>query len=197
MKINTFIYLIILIPILFSCEKSDEINLSQTVFIEDQYYPGLPIYSEWGYNTFGAYIDRKPFISTDSDLPVKTIVNPDTLNLIFRGMMGNRNVDLKFSIKGYSPATHYDLTSLDKTTINLKDPGRQVTLKIGDETTILKLIEGEILFNKVQLLYVDEERTRTIVSGYFNLKTFLGGEPIAISYGRFDFGIGYENFYNY
>ncbi|MBN2350755.1 MAG: hypothetical protein JXJ22_18095 [Bacteroidales bacterium] len=198
MKIISYLYLIILIPVFFSsCEKMDDISLSQTVFIEDPYYPGLPIYSEWGYNTFGAYIDRKPFISTEYELPVKIIVNPDTLHIIFRGRMDNMDVDLKLSIKGYSPATYYDLTELDNTTINLKETGRQAILKTTNETTILNLIEGELKFNRVQLLYVDEELTRTIVSGYFNLKTFLNDEPIAISYGRFDFGIGYENFYNY
>jgi len=175
----------------------EDFSLSGSVFIQDPYYPGLPIYSEWGYNTFGAYIDRKPFTSTSEDLPAKIIVNPDTLNLILRGRMGNDYVDLKFSIKGYSPATNYELTELDHTTINLKEGGHFVTLKINNESQILKLIEGEVVIQRVQRLFVDEEPMRTIMSGYFNFKTFLNGEPVAISYGRFDLGIGYENFYNY
>jgi hypothetical protein len=44
--------------LLFSCQKMSDYELSGTFFIEDPYYPGLPIYSEWGYNTFGAYIYR-------------------------------------------------------------------------------------------------------------------------------------------
>ena len=111
--------------------------------------------------------------------------------------MGTQNVDLKFSIKGYSPATQYDLLSLNDSTFNLKEPGRTTTLKIGDETIILNLIEGELKIKRVQRLFVDEELTMTILSGYFNLKTFLNNEPVAISYGRFDLCIGYENFYNY
>ncbi len=198
MKQFRLLYLLLLIPFVFSsCSKMEDFSLSGTVFIEDPYYPGLPIYSEWGYNTFGAYIDRKPFISTNEDLPVKIIVNPDTLNLILRGRMGFEDVDLKFSLKGYSPATNFDLTELDSTTINLKDPGNFVTLKIGNKTNLLTLIEGELRIERVQRLFVDEEAMRTILSGYFNFKTFLNGEPVAISYGRFDLGIGYENFYNY
>lgn len=188
---------ILLLLITPSCEKMEDFNLSGTVFIEDPYYPGLPIYSEWGYNTFGAYIDRKPFISTSEDLPVKVIVNADTINFIFRGTMGSNNVDLKFAIKGFSPQTYSDLTELDNITFNLKDSGRAVTLKIGNETTKLNLIEGELIIKRAQRLYVDEELSRTIMSGYFNLKTFLNNEPISISQGRFDLGIGYENFYNY
>lgn len=180
-----------------ACEKMEDFNLSSTIFIDDPYYPGLPIYSEWGYNTFGAYIDRKPFISTTDDLPVKVIVNNDTTHMIFRGRMGSGNVDLRFSIKGFSPQTYYNLTELDNTAFNLKDSGRAVTLKTGNETTELNLIEGELIIKRVQRLYVDEELSRTIMSGYFNLKTFLNNEPISISHGRFDFGIGYENFFNY
>ncbi len=198
MKQFKILYFAILFPfILFSCSKMEDFSLSGSVFIQDPYYPGLPIYSEWGYNTFGAYIDRKPFTSTSEDLPAKIIVNPDTLNLILRGRMGNDYVDLKFSIKGYSPATNYELTELDHTTINLKEGGHFVTLKINNESQILKLIEGEVVIQRVQRLFVDEEPMRTIMSGYFNFKTFLNGEPVAISYGRFDLGIGYENFYNY
>ncbi len=197
MKIIRIIPLIILFSLLFSCEKMEDYSLSQTIFIEDPYYPGLPIYSEWGYNTFGAYIDRKPFVSTDDNLPVKIIVNSDTLHMILRGKMEGQDVDLEFSIKGYSLATYNDLTELDSTTINLKENGRQVKLKIWEDEQILNLIEGELTFDRVQKLFVDEEPDRTIISGHFKLKTFLNDEPIAISYGRFDFGIGYENFYNY
>ncbi len=198
MKPQRLLYLAILFPLIFSsCSKMEDFSLSETVFIENPYYPGLPIYSEWGYNTVGAYIDRKPFISTAADLPVKIIVNPDTLNLILRGRMGAENVDLKFSIKGYSTATNFDLTELDNTTINLKEGGHFVTLKIGNDTKVLNLIEGELYIKRVQRLIVDEEPMRSIMSGYFNFKTFLNDEPVAISYGRFDLGIGYENFYNY
>lgn len=185
------------LTIFSGCSKSDEFDLSETIFIEDSYYPGLPIYSEWGYNTFGAYIDRSTFVSNTSDLPVKIYVNHDTLNFILRGRMGGESAVLTFSIKGYSPATNYDLVMLDSTIINLKDPGRSATLKIGNQTTALTIMEGEIHFKRVQRLILDNEPTRTIMSGYFQLKTFLNGEPAAISNGRFDLGIGYGNFFNF
>ncbi|MEX2370184.1 MAG: hypothetical protein WD578_04180 [Bacteroidales bacterium] len=198
MKTVKILYVVLLLLLLTSaCSKMEDFYLSGSVFIEDPYYPGLPVYSEWGYNTFGAYIDREPFISTLEEMPMKVIVNTDTIHMTFRGRMGSKDVDLKFSVKGFSPKTNYDLTILDDTTINLKDIGRAVTLKIGDVTTNLELIEGELIINRVQRLYVDEDLSRTIMSGYFMLKTFLDDEPIAISNGRFDLGIGYENFYNY
>ena len=70
-------------------------------------------------------------------------------------------------------------------------PGRAVTLKFDHESPInLEIIEGELNIDRVQRLYVDEDLSRTIMSGYFQFKTFLDNEPVAISQGRFDLGIG-------
>lgn len=135
-----------------SCSKHDDLSLTGTIFIEDSYFPGFPFYSERGYNTFGAYVDRKPFISTTSDLPVKVIENGDTTHLIIRGRMSSANVDL---------------------------------------------IEGEQVIKRVQRLYVDEELSQTKMSGCFNLKTLLNGEPISVSQRKFKFGVGEEYFSNY
>lgn len=198
MKTRIFLFSLVILGLFSaSCSKESDIALTETIFIQDPYYPGLPIYSEWGYNTFGAYIDRKPFVSNNYDLPAKIYVNTDTLHLLLRGKMGSQDVDLKFSIKGYSPANYEELTVLDNTTINLKEEGRAVVLKMGGVSTNLQIIEGEIEIKRVQRLYIDQESMRTIMSGYFRLKTFWNGEPISISNGRFDLGIGYENFYNF
>ncbi len=189
--------LLIVIAIFFASCASEDFELSKTVFIEDTDFPGLPIYSEWGYNTFGAYIDRNVFVSTDNDLPAKIIVNPDTFNLYLNGSMNQRDVSLKITIIGYAPADYPDLISLNDSIVNLKDENCIVTLTEGMTSTVLKIIEGEIHFKRVQNLYIDKVYTKTIISGTFKFKTFFGDEPVAITTGRFDLGIGYENFYNY
>lgn len=199
MKTHRILYFaLILLLVNTSCEKMDDFYLSGSVFIEDPYYPRLPIYSEWGYNTFGAYIDREPYVSAVDIMPMKVIVNTDTVHMIFKGRMGSSDVDLVISFTGYAPQTSYDLTMLDATTISLDENGSSVALKFDQEDPVaLEIIEGELIFNRVQRLYVDEELSRTIMSGYFQFKTFFDNEPVAISQGRFDLGIGYENFYNY
>jgi hypothetical protein len=58
------------------------------------------------------------------------------------------------------------------------------------------IIEGLLKFTRVQRLFVDELETKCIISGLFDFKTFINGEPIAVSHGRFDLGIGYDNFFN-
>lgn len=195
--LKTLISALAILLLASSCSKTDDVFLSQSIFIEDPYAPGLPIYSEWGYNTFGAYIDRIPFVSNSSDLPLKVIVNSDTLKLIFKGTMGYETVELDFQFKGYAPANYTELIELDNTLFDLMDESCMVVLKTEDSARLLNLIEGEFHIQRAQRLFVDETLNRTILSGTFRFKTFLDGEPVAITNGRFDAGVGYENFYNY
>lgn len=198
---NTTIRIGLIIPIvallLSSCMTEDSYTLSKPVFIQDTEYPGLPIYSEWGYNTFGVYIDGQAFTSTYSLLPLKVIVNSDTLHLIFKGEMGGSFESLKFSFVGYPLASFSDFKTLNKTTIDLKTANCIVTLANNNTSEVLRITEGKFQFLRVQDLYVDKVFTKTIISGRFNFKTFFGNEPTSISYGRFDIGVGEDNFFNY
>lgn len=189
--------LLLIILFAFSCNMSYEYELQKSVFIEDEMNPGLPIYSEWGYNTFGAYIDRSKFISDENILPSKIIVNGDTLNITLNGYYQDILTNLKFRIVGYSPKDYAELLELNGVKINLKNDQVSVFLTQDSNTTQLQIIEGELYFKRVQLLLVDKEQTQSILSGTFELKTFKNDVPIAIANGRFDLGIGYDNFYNY
>lgn len=180
-----------------SCAQNDAIELSRSVFINDPSNPGLPVYSEWGYNTFGAYIDRQVFVSESNELPTKIIVNNDTLKIQFRGRINNLPATLRIWLIGYNPLDYKQLTILDNRVVNLKSENCIINFTENNVTKTLPIIEGEMHFVKVQNLYIDKELTRTILSGRFQFKTFSSNEPIAITNGRFDFGIGYENFYNY
>lgn len=192
------IYLALILIIFVSCKKEEEYLLTQSVYIEDPVNPGLPVYSEWGYNTFGAYYDRVPIHSNDNIIPAKVFVNQDTLHFLLQGnMQYGESISLKFSIKGFSPQNEYELVSLNNVNINLKDPGRKVVFRIGGQTHNLNIIEGELHFKKAQKLFVDNELFKTILCGTFRFKTFINNEPVSIYSGRFDVSIGYENFFNY
>ncbi len=125
---------IVLLILSASCTKDYEYELSKSIFIEDPYAPGLPIYSEWGYNTFGAYFDRVPFVSTEEVQPAKILVNNDTIQFILQGEKDLKTTSVKFSFKGYSPQTEFDLTSLNGVTINLKDTTSKVELIVESTT---------------------------------------------------------------
>jgi len=176
---------------------SQDYSLQKSVFINDTDNPGLPVYSEWGYNTFGTYIDRKAFISNTSDLPAKIIVNKDTFNLLFKGSWKGEDVTLKFAILGYAPADYPDLIALNDSTIDLTASRCIVTFSGPFLPVKFDIYEGNLFFKRIQNLYVDKVLTESILSGTFNFKTFMGGEPVAFSNGRFDVGIGYDNFFKF
>jgi hypothetical protein len=99
---------------------------------------------------------------------------------------------------GYAPRDYPDLISLNDSTINLKEDNCIITLgKKSEKAVKLPIIDGYITFKKAQNLYVDNELSKTILSGTIQFRTFFDGEPVAITNGRFDLGIGYENFYYY
>ena len=183
--------------LMFASCKDMDYDLQQSVFIEDPVYPGLPEYSEWGYNTFGAYIDRKPFTSNNRDLPAKIIVNDDTLNLQLAGTMGGESMNMKFSFIGY-PVPDYDgLTELNGQTFDLTSEQCIVSLTRNGIVETLDVFEGTFAVQSVQNLVVDGELIKSILSGRFSFKTFINREPTAIANGRFDLGIGYDSFYNF
>lgn len=187
---------LLLISTFISCESSD-LELSKSVFIEDDDYPGLPEYSEWGYNTFGMYIDRGVFVSSENVFPVKIIVNPDTFNITFNGSYKSGQASLRISLIGYAPTDYPELIELNDSVIDLKASNCIVSLKYAGETTVLNIIGGSLTFKRVQNLYIDKEFAKTILSGRIEFKTFMDNEPVAITNGRFDLGVGYENFYYY
>ncbi|GAB1416315.1 hypothetical protein MASR2M117_17210 [Paludibacter sp.] len=178
-----------------SCNSS-EFDLSQSVFIEDYDAPGLPIYSEWGYNTFGMYIDKTPFVSSNDLQAVKVIVKPDTLNIELKGRYRSSLALMRISIKGYVPADYPDLVQLNDSLLNLRNSNCTVTMNYDNKTLKLNIIQGELYFKNVQKLYVDKDLIKTNLSGKIQFKTFIDGEPVSVNNGRFDLGIGYNNFFN-
>ena len=182
--------------ILVGCKDMDY-DLQQSVFIEDPVYPGLPEYSEWGYNTFGVYIDRKPFTSNNRDLPAKIIVNEDTLNLQLTGTMDNEKIMMKFSFVGYPIADYDGLTELNDKTFDLTSNRCIVSMTRNNIPETLDVFEGTFSVKSVQNLVLDGELAKSILSGRFNFKTFINKEPTVIANGRFDLGIGYNIFFNF
>lgn len=178
-----------------SCSSAD-VELSQSVYIEDYDAPGLPIYSEWGYNTFGMYIDKTPFVSTNEFQPAKIYIKPDTFNIDLKGKYGQYPAVMHISLKGFTPDDYTGLVELNDSVINLKNTNCKVTLNYNKLEMTLNIIQGDILFKKVQKLYVDGELVRTNMSGKIQFQTFINNEPVSINNGRFDLGIGYNNFFN-
>ncbi|OJV44846.1 MAG: hypothetical protein BGO29_07970 [Bacteroidales bacterium 36-12] len=193
---TTIVSLLVIVTFTVSSCSSEDVELSQSVYIEDYDAPGLPIYSEWGYNTFGMYIDKTPFVSTNEFQPSKIYIRPDTFNIDLKGKYGTYSAVMRISLKGFTPNDYPDLVVLNDSLINLKSNNCVVTLDYNGIKMKLDIIQGDILFKKVQKLYVDKELVRTNLSGKIQIKTFINNEPVSINNGRFDLGIGYNNFFN-
>jgi len=192
------IFIFTIASLFVSCsDYAGDFGLTQSIFIEDPENPGLPIYSEWGYNTFGAFIDRQPFTSTHNQMPAKIVVYPDTLNLIFTGIRNGVRTVMTFSFIGYAPQTYYDLIILHGETIDLTNRAKSIiTLAEGNNEPVeLAPFNGQFTFNRVQNLYVDKELSNSIISGRFRFQTRFRNEYITIDRGRFDFTMGFDNFY--
>jgi hypothetical protein len=179
------------------CDSSN--NLYDSIYIFDEVYKDLPAYTEWGYNTFGAYYDRDVFIS-GSRTPAKILVKNNKTVLSLAGhVTGDYYYDpdmtLKFVFAGYSPSKYADLINLNDSTIDLTNPKIKVCIVAGGAEDTLDVLNGELFFKRVQHLYVDKKSTEAILSGYFHLQIMKDGTPETISNGRFDLGIGNENFY--
>ncbi|PIE99398.1 MAG: hypothetical protein CR965_02375 [Paludibacter sp.] len=194
----TLAFVAVIVLLLAACNKEDmSYDLEQSIFIEDEDLPGLPIYSEWGYNTFGALIDRVPFVSERVAIPSKVIVKSDTLNFWLKGTYRGDNTILIISFPNFNLTSHENLLEFNGKNFDLTDTTKcLLTLKRGTQKQKLRILDGNFHFKKVQKLLVDKEFIKVILSGEFKFKTFLNEEPVAINYGRFDLGIGYDNFFN-
>ncbi len=191
---------ILLIPVLFACSK--EHDLTETVYIEDPSAHGLPIYSENGYNSFGCYVERKVFKSTNDIVPVKIIVRDASTSIV---MEGTNTLDyyygekskLIFKFKNKVFSQYKELSNLRNQTFDLKNPDIEVYWTESEKSEPLQILDGEIEFKRVLELSVDNEPEEIILSGTFLIKALINDVPTTFSEGRFDLGINNNNFYVY
>ena len=200
MKTHILIILLMISAFFTACMKDNE--LEKSVFIYDPDDIELPAYSEWGYNTFGAYYDRDIFVSNDQHVPAKILVSDTLLTFLLDGQKGQSGyyydyseMIISFTLQGTMPSHFADLAVFNDSVIDLTNPGCQVFVTIDSVKYTADILEGELNFNRVQVLQVDKQLVVTILSGYFDFKTILNDKPVTISDGRFDVGIGIDNFY--
>jgi hypothetical protein len=184
----------------FVCACSTEHDLEKTVFIEDKNAPGLPIYSEWGYNSFGAYFDRMPFKSSEAFTPAKIEITEGIARFILEGDKGPKyslgdRLRLTMTLPGFTPGNYQELIELHDTEINLASSDGLVEVSLNGETLASDLLSGKITFIRAQRLLVDKVVTEVILSGRFELKVVLDGSTVTIDEGRFDVAINDDNFF--
>ena len=194
MKTNTILILSITFLAFAGCRSDND--LQKTIFYPDPELPELPIYSEWGYNTFGAFLDREAFISSESKIPLKVIVENNISSFRISGNLGYYK-EMQFTLKmnNFSPNDYSELIQLNKQEIDLTNATYEIEISIEGETHATQILDGSFNFKRAQNLSVDFEPVEVILSGTFELQLILDDEPVTISDGRFDFGVGKDNFF--
>jgi hypothetical protein len=195
MKTSHITWLLFLLAVFAGCVPEDD--LYRTIFIRDKLHPDLPEYSEWGYNTFGAYVNDDVFISINDYWNPASLSPGDTaMTLSFHGQKIRKGKDstdmiLYFVIRRNSPRDSQYLLALNNAVIDLKSPSGQVMI-LSDSTMFPIIVNnGELHFTRVQNLFVDNTRTETILSGTFEFEGIMNGNPVSVTLGRFDVGVEY------
>jgi len=193
--INVFYVLILLI--MTSCFGKSE--LEKSIFIEDPQDPSLPVYSELGYNTFGAHYDRSIIVSNDYQVPMKVVNHMGVTTFTFTGQRDSyaSAFSIQFSINGLGPKSYSDLISMDNVTLDLTSPTCNVVVNDGGNVQAVQILDGTLIFKKARDLKVDNLLTEIVLSGTFEFHAIINQLPVTMSKGRFDVGVDYENFYKY
>jgi hypothetical protein len=189
---------------LYACTEAE---LRKSIFIPDPQAPELPKYSEWGYNTFGGYYDRETFVSNDIEVPVKILQEAKRTSFVFTGQKGTGlytdrtySAPYPFAITLIVPDSskeYADLVKFHNVTFNLEDPATEILVRDNARTDTAKVLSGEFRFVRAQYLLVDGKAEQVILSGTFDFQAIINGNPVTISDGRFDVGIGDYNFFKF
>ncbi len=191
---NLFLYTLVLV-VAAACSYDFDYRVSNSVFIEDSDKPGLPIYSEKGYNSFGVYWGLTPFSTARPHDQSIIMVKNDSCHIRFSGSTGQTIYTLQVSLPGYTPHSFTDLTSLQDKEFGLSESECAVALFLGNRPLDLESGEGTFTVTRAQNMYVDRELQSVVLSGIFSFKANVDGVPAVFSNGRFDMGFGEGNFF--
>lgn len=198
MKPQTYCNLLLLTFILViatGCSYDFDYRISNSVFIEDAENPGLPIYSEKGYNSFGVYWGLTPLSTVRPHDQSIIMVRNDSCHIRFSGSTGLDIYTLQVSFPEYIPHSFTDLLSLQERKFDLAQSECVISLFSGLYPLNFKPKEGSFMVKKAQNMYIDKKLQSVVLSGIFSFTANIDNIPITFSNGRFDMQFGEENFF--
>lgn len=183
----------------------DKVDLKETIYQDDSDYPGLAVYSELGYNTFGAYLNNQVFSIPryGSNRPFYLVADREGLSLNLYGEYAGHELNMTFNIpldSTFILNDYHDLLALDGQRFNIDTTSTNCTLLMDGyyTPTIESIYSGWIRFEKIQQVIVDKEDEEVIVAGKFQFRAFTpDGTRLDVVGGRFDLGVDETNFVNF
>ena len=190
---KSFVILLITIS-LSSCSKY---TLDDTIFVHDQDNWNLPAYTELGYNSFGAQYERDYFLVSSKIVPCKISYKEELLYFALSGTIGaGKEMSLTFIFPSKQMNDYTDLLQLNHIEIDLSEDECIVIMKQDNHETILNIFYGRLFFKRAQILNIDDEMNRIILSGLFDLYFIENDFSTSIENGRFDLGITNKVFFS-
>jgi hypothetical protein len=142
-------------------------------------------------------------VSNDYEVPVQVVQQSNSTSFQFRGQKAQGQnywgdlFSITLTIEDFTPSTYQDLMSLHKTVIDLEDEKYSISIADASTTLDIELLNGTFEIKRAQYLLVDGEPEEVILSGVFEFQVKINGQPVSISEGRFDVGVGSYNFFIY
>jgi hypothetical protein len=136
-------------------------------------------------------------------VPVKVVYENNKTSIVFTGQKGTgyyayeNSFRMTLILSDFHPLTYADLISLHDTTLELTDPRYEIQLSDDTSDYATEILNGTFRINRAQHLRVDNKPEEVILSGVFEFQARINGEPVTVSTGRFDLGVGEDNFYRY
>jgi hypothetical protein len=144
-----------------------------------------------------------PLVSNFTGTPAKIINTGGKTSFVLNGHMSSgyysegSDASIIFDFYSFDPQAYTDLADLNNLTADLKSSIYGVRIKLDTTNYNLDILDGSLVFSKVQNLIVDKKHFEVILSGTFGFRALVNEEPVSVTMGRFDVGIGTNNFFRY
>ncbi|MBV4358552.1 hypothetical protein [Pinibacter aurantiacus] len=188
-------FTILLTTLFFFCACTRTIGTKDlgTVLVPDPADPQLPVYSETGLNTLGAYYNNGLWTSSSNGSGYIVVgYKADSIVIGLRAAPGL--FQLKFLIPKHTVGTLEDLVFLNDSTFDLSNNDYKVKIDTG----LINVQSGSLSIKRCRKLVINNAVSGVIISGTFDLSGTRSNGPVILRKGRFDLVVGKDRFvYNY
>lgn len=171
-----------------SCEKEH--------FTHDPFDPRLPVYSQDGSNSAGAFFNdqiwRTKFSfsgeSRGTNLDIESDLQQNSLTFTLDGSYQDEKYPIQFVFNQISLSNFEEVATLEGKTLELNCPLDKIDFAFNSSD--VECVNGQIFFHKI----ISVSEREKIVAGTFSFDIFWDDQFIEARHGRFDYTLVLGNF---